>query len=505
MTTYSLTTSKSKYAMFVFIVASVLLFLSGNILQGSPLSKVKSGDWTDTRKAPYLIYNGNADQMEVHWQLTSTKTCTIEWGTDTSYSAGSANTNEYNLSHQHKYIIDNLTPRTKYYYKVTAGRDVHYGSFYSAPDTAATQLKFFAYGDTRSNPVAHNKVAQGILNAIQSDPEFQTLVLSVGDLVSDGEDEYYWDDEFFSGSYSNINKMLANLPYQSARGNHEGNAILYKKYFPYPYVNSCYWSFDYGPAHFVVIDQYVSYSSGSAQYNWIDNDLATSTKPWKFILLHEPGWTAGGHSNEIPVQTYIQPLCETYHVPIIFGGHNHYYARAVVNDVTHITTGGGGAPLYDPNPNYPHIVVTAKAHHYCKIVLDDNMLYFSAYDDKGALIDTFSVERTPDGVISDNETKPLKFYLKQNYPNPFNPTTNITYVIARSEATRLRHGQSAALPVQLKVYDTLGREVTTLVNERQAPGKYSVQFNAVNLPSGIYFYTLRAGNFIQTRKMVLMK
>ena len=104
---------------------------------------------------------------------------------------------------------------------------------------------------------------------------------------------------------------------------------------------------------------------------------------------------------------------------------------------------------------------------------------------------------------------PQKFILYQNYPNPFNPTTNITYVIARSKDVSSRLGgatrQSEKLLVQLKVYDALGREIATLVNEKQAPGKYSVQFNANNLPSGIYFYTLRAGNFVQTRKMILLK
>ncbi len=109
------------------------------------------------------------------------------------------------------------------------------------------------------------------------------------------------------------------------------------------------------------------------------------------------------------------------------------------------------------------------------------------------------------GILNDVDDNsngfPSVFKLEQNYPNPFNPSTNITYVIARSEATR----QSAALPVQLKVYDALGREVATLVNKKQAPGKYSVQFNANNLPSGVYFYKLQAGDFVQTRKMMLLK
>ncbi len=106
-----------------------------------------------------------------------------------------------------------------------------------------------------------------------------------------------------------------------------------------------------------------------------------------------------------------------------------------------------------------------------------------------------------EGAVDENEN-PTNFKLSQNYPNPFNPTTTISYVIARSEATRQ---STTGLLVQLKVYDALGREVATLVNKEQAPGKYSVQFNATNLPSGIYFYTLRAGNFKQTKKMILMK
>ena len=98
-----------------------------------------------------------------------------------------------------------------------------------------------------------------------------------------------------------------------------------------------------------------------------------------------------------------------------------------------------------------------------------------------------------------------KYTLSQNFPNPFNPTTTISYsipsVIARSEATR----QSTGLSVQLKVYDALGREIATLVNQKQAPGKYSVKFNGSNLPSGVYFYTLRVNNFVQSRKMILLR
>ena len=88
---------------------------------------------------------------------------------------------------------------------------------------------------------------------------------------------------------------------------------------------------------------------------------------------------------------------------------------------------------------------------------------------------------------------PNVFSLEQNYPNPFNPNTLISYQIPVNSN------------VSLKVYDVLGNEILTLLNEEQLAGKYEVEFNATILPSGIYFYQLQAGNFVESKKMVLMK
>jgi hypothetical protein len=90
--------------------------------------------------------------------------------------------------------------------------------------------------------------------------------------------------------------------------------------------------------------------------------------------------------------------------------------------------------------------------------------------------------------------------LEQNYPNPFNPDTTIKFFIPK-----LASSNRAAQNVSLKIYDILGRRVASLVNESKYPGSYEVKFNASNLRSGIYFYELIAGNFTQTKKMILMK
>jgi hypothetical protein len=90
--------------------------------------------------------------------------------------------------------------------------------------------------------------------------------------------------------------------------------------------------------------------------------------------------------------------------------------------------------------------------------------------------------------------------LEQNYPNPFNPATVIRYAIPGAGGQGL--GTSN---VRLVVYDLLGREVAVLVNEKKVPGSYEVTFDGAGLASGVYFYRLTAGSFVQTHKMLLIR
>jgi len=93
-----------------------------------------------------------------------------------------------------------------------------------------------------------------------------------------------------------------------------------------------------------------------------------------------------------------------------------------------------------------------------------------------------------------NENIPGDFILHQNYPNPFNPTTIIKYAIPESGL------------ITLKVYDILGNEISTLVNKEQSAGEYEFEFNTADfdLSSGVYFYQLQAGAFLQTKKLMLL-
>lgn len=129
------------------------------------------------------------------------------------------------------------------------------------------------------------------------------------------------------------------------------------------------------------------------------------------------------------------------------------------------------------------------------------------YNGEGVLLNSYETSIAPrriafeygDNTVSVyNEKITSSFRLDQNYPNPFNPTTTIKYSIPSNVK-----GETSN--VKLIIYDILGNEIKTLVNKDQAHGNYSVQFDAYKLSSGIYYYTLTVGNFIETKKMMLLK
>jgi len=120
-------------------------------------------------------------------------------------------------------------------------------------------------------------------------------------------------------------------------------------------------------------------------------------------------------------------------------------------------------------------------------------VYDAKAGNQGTLVSWCILFRLKNSVSVEEANTYLSYELSQNYPNPFNSVTKITYVIVKKEF------------IALKIYDLLGREVKSLVNEKQNPGEYAVVFDAGNLPSGVYFYRLSAGSYSETKRMLIVK
>ena len=344
-------------------------------------------------KGPDLVLTGKNTEMKIFWQGEAGQPYRLEWGVDASYALGSADVAPtFPQENLYTALIGGLKPGARYLYRVTSGGKATGGSFFAPPPDDATTLKFIAYGDTRTQPEMHDAVAAEVVRLFESDPAYQTLNPMTGDFVNSGDVPEDWDKQLFSPAFKNIRAEFANLAVTPVIGNHEGGGQLFTRYFPMPFVADRYWSFDYGPVHFAMLDQYVDYGKGSAEYDWLQKDLAATHKPWKILVLHEPGWSAGGgHDNNFAVQNDIQPLLKQYGVQIVLGGHNHYYARAVVDGIQHLTVGTGGAPLYTPFPDFPNLVFSRQSTGYLRVEIDGPRLRGAFIDPQGNAIDNFTL------------------------------------------------------------------------------------------------------------------
>jgi len=360
------------------------------------------------RKGPYLMLTGKNTEMKVMWQgYAENPISDVEllWGESKSAMTPVSVAPGTDVLYQQ--TITGLTPNTLYNYKLrykALSKAIppvltHYSSssrFRTPPAENATEVTFYAYGDTRSNAAIHNNVVKGMTEDMQKSAARQSFSIHVGDFVLRGHSEKYWDALYFSrdAKYAATQEFLATFPISAAVGNHEfwgdtanpkvsdnhcgrtNNGDIFRKYWPsslYHTVSSgnttyynYYYSFDYGPVHFAVIDPYTSsiFHSDDAQFKWLEDDLAKSQKPWKIVVTHVPLYDASGSNADAgcglvdfgkQLRQSLHPLLQKYGVQLVLQGHQHYYSRSTLknfsngNSITYIVTGGGGAPLQTPH------------------------------------------------------------------------------------------------------------------------------------------------------------
>jgi len=310
--------------------------------------------------------------------------------------------------------ITGLEPGRRYYYRAWAGLNPSpIASFRTLPASGA--LDFVMFGDSGAGSAAQFAVAQ-VLTRRAPD-----LVVHLGDIVY----PHFTFGQTDTRCLSVYRQLLRTTPFFFTWGNHDlyGGTEPFTTAFRQPTNDTpwlthqaertrpeFYYSFDAGDAHFAVL--FWPYSSqyymreNCPQLQWLEADLAASTKPWKFLCLHHPVNTSGGHRNDdynfngIPdrneVAAQLMPVAARHGVQVIFSGHDHNFERFHPVNQTHtVVTGGGGIILYGMVERDANSASFHSRWHYSEVQLRGDQLRLVATDRQGVAFDALEFRRTP--------------------------------------------------------------------------------------------------------------
>ncbi len=284
-----------------------------------------------------------------------------------------------------KVSMTGLKPGEKVEYTTPNGLK---GSFIAAP-AAPASFSGVVFGDTRTRHDLHRKIMEAIGKL---SPDF---LIHTGDLVTDGKDVEQWP-RFFEIEGPVLKKTV----FYPALGNHERNCRYFYDFFD---IDTPYYSFDWGGAHFTVLNTDLGNVALSAkareefwteQERWMEDDLEKAQKAeFRFVITHHPPFTAvkrrqGGNARV----TAMVPLFEKYNVTAVFSGHDHNYQHHVKNGVHYVVTGGGGAPLYAVDGPIEGLTVKVEStEHYVRMMGEPGKVKMEAVALDGRVLETFEV------------------------------------------------------------------------------------------------------------------
>lgn len=369
----------------------------------------------------------------------------------------------------HKVTVDNLEPGTKYQYRVgdsAAGVWSEIG-YFTTSDKNKDEANFIVIADVQASNEENFQMAAAVMQqAVSTMPEYEFAV-NLGDFVNDCTNEE-WDSYFRNFAFSNMNTTL--IP---VAGNHEGNLQWGKFNNMFnigaaegsPTITGCYYSFDWGDAHFAVLNSNDMYPMTDAQVNWLINDMNASRAQWKIVLTHRALYSAGKNINKpdtIIMRNKLLPIIDELGIDIVFAGHDHMYFRSepvkgekvqeteTITEVwngekttfalnpdgtTHILPSTAGTKRYSVNEDaMPPILENAALARdtkaggvFATVSLDSEHFVYKAYmvDDETkekTLIDSYAIKKTarepieedynelPTGMIETMETQLQSLY-----------------------------------------------------------------------------------------------
>lgn len=362
---------------------------------------------------PYLQ---DLTQTSVKVFITAAVECvTIEYGTTEAYGEGFESCDGENIDTllNDLFVLEltGLAPSTEYHYHVIRGiSDTGDRSFMTAA-LPGEDFTFIAYGDTRTGPGilggGSNGAHRGVIDAmVLEEPRF---VVHTGDFIN--YDSIFEEDMPTQWvNYFNIEApLLSQVAMFPSQGNHDDGADFYAELLEGPADSGSgtelYYSFDFGGAHFIGINSSLDYGPGSPQYDFIEADLADheGTGPL-FAFWHKPPFSLGSHGGSESAHAQLAPLMQDFGVDVVFGGHDHIYFRSkLINGVSYIVTGGGGAPLYLINWDDEITEVAESTLHYVAISVSGNNITVTAKRSEGSILDEFTIDATANDFLYDRD------------------------------------------------------------------------------------------------------
>jgi hypothetical protein len=322
-----------------------------------------------------------------------------------------------------------------------------------------------------------------------------------------------------------------------------------------------YYAWEWGNALFVVLDPYSytirkpgasadnwDWTLGKTQYDWFTRTLENSHAGFKFVFAHQivggldfegrggiegvpyyemggfngdSSWGFAAHRPGWPMPLHRQMV--ENNVTAFFHGHDHIFVKQDLDGIVYQELPQPGYYNFsNPEKSYTNTGLATKYGYTHGDAISSSGYLRVTVEDTGATVEyirsflpehentqrhngdvAYSYVLRPSHSASTGQEaghEPFLYSLEQNYPNPFNPVTNIGYTVGV-----VSRQSSVAIQVRLAVYDMLGREVAVLVDEKKQPGKHEVTFDAGRLASGVYFYRMQAGDFMQTRKLLVLR
>lgn len=379
--------------------------LSGTITTETPMALTRG---------PYLQLGSPTStptpvSMTIVWQTDRESEGAVRYGPSLVGTASSPGPGRI-----HVVRLDGLEAYTEYPYRILGdGVTLADGLRFRTFPAGAEAFRFVAFGDSGYGGPAQFAVAARI--ALQA-PDF---LVHTGDIIYPWADRDSFDPRFFI-PYREILSRAVALP---SLGNHDvlfegGDSFAEFFYLPAnnPEGSERYYSFDCGCAHFVALDSNMAFTVGTPQNTWLQSDLAASGARWVFVYYHHPPYSTSHHPGNAAVQEHLVPIFDAFSVDVVLCGHNHNYGRTYplrtmggqpVADpddepdyvdpegTVYVTTGGGGAPLYEYDQRQESALFPSFHREYHIVVVDVafDRVEMRAVAADGTVLDTMTLQK----------------------------------------------------------------------------------------------------------------